>query len=98
MHIGRLMTASHESLRDLYEVSCEELEEALRTAGSRMTGTGFGGCTVSLVKESAVSRFIERVGEAYQRRTGLTPEFYVRSIGDGVREQDCGNKLAAEGE
>ncbi|WCF09847.1 galactokinase [Paenibacillus thiaminolyticus] len=102
---GQLMIASHESLRDLYEVSCEELdvmvEEALRiegTAGSRMTGAGFGGCTVSLVKESAVPRFIEQVGEAYQRRTGLTAEFYVCSVGDGVKEQDCSNKLAAEGE
>ncbi|MFL1674474.1 galactokinase [Paenibacillus dendritiformis] len=102
---GQLMIASHESLRDLYEVSCEELdvmvEEALRiegTAGSRMTGAGFGGCTVSLVKESAVSRFIEQVGEAYQRRTGLTAEFYVCCVGDGVKEKDCGNALAAEGE
>ncbi|BFH67527.1 galactokinase [Paenibacillus dendritiformis] len=102
---GRLMIASHESLRDLYEVSCEELdvmvEEALRiegTAGARMTGAGFGGCTVSLVKESAVPRFIERVGEAYQRRTGLTGEFYVCSVGDGVKERDGGNKLAAKGE
>lgn len=102
---GQLMIASHESLRDLYEVSCEELdamvEEALRiegTAGSRMTGAGFGGCTVSLVKESAVSRFIEQVGEEYQRRTGLTAEFYVCSVGDGVKEQDSGNKLAAEEE
>lgn len=102
---GQLMIASHKSLRDLYEVSCEELdamvEEALRiegTAGSRMTGAGFGGCTVSLVKESAVSRFIEQVGEEYQRRTGLTAEFYVCSVGDGVKEQDSGNKLAAEEE
>lgn len=102
---GQLMIASHESLRDLYEVSCAELdvmvEEALRTegtAGSRMTGAGFGGCTVSLVKESAVPGFIERVGEAYKQRTGLTAEFYVCSVGDGVKEWDSGQIAAAEEE
>ncbi|WP_019423586.1 galactokinase [Paenibacillus sp. OSY-SE] len=90
---GELMVASHESLRDLYEVSCTELdvmvEEALQvegTLGSRMTGAGFGGCTVSLVSEAAVERFIAQVGEAYEQRTGLRAEFYVCNVGDGVHE------------
>ena len=90
---GELMIASHESLRDLYEVSCAELdvmvEEALQvegTLGSRMTGAGFGGCTVSLVSEAAVERFIAQVGEAYEQRTGLRAEFYVCNVGDGVHE------------
>ncbi|WP_151737800.1 galactokinase [Paenibacillus tengchongensis] len=90
---GLYMNDSHVSLRDLYEVSCEELdvmvEEAQRipgTLGSRMTGAGFGGCTVSLVHEDDVQRFIAEVGEAYTRRTGLTGEFYVCGIGNGVEE------------
>ncbi|MFW5435021.1 galactokinase [Paenibacillus apiarius] len=90
---GELMIASHESLRDLYEVSCAELdvmvEEALRvegTLGSRMTGAGFGGCTVSLVREAAVERFIAQVAAEYERRTGLKAEFYVCNVGDGVHE------------
>jgi galactokinase len=90
---GLYMNDSHVSLRDLYEVSCEELdimvEEALRipgTLGSRMTGAGFGGCTVSLVHEDDVQRFIAEVGEAYKKRSGLTGEFYVCGIGNGVEE------------
>lgn len=92
-HFGKLMNASHDSLRDLYEVSCMELdvlvEEALRiegTLGSRMTGAGFGGCTVSLVHEDAVDGYVKQVGEAYQRRTGLEAEFYVCGVGQGVHE------------
>ncbi|AIQ12069.1 galactokinase [Paenibacillus durus] len=90
---GQLMNDSHVSLRDLYEVSCTELdvmvEEAQRipgTLGSRMTGAGFGGCTVSLVHEDDIERFIAEVGKAYKDRTGLTGEFYVCGIGNGVRE------------
>lgn len=90
---GRLMTESGESLKHDYEVTCKELdvmvEEALRipgTIGSRMTGAGFGGCTVSLVKEEAVAEFIAKVGVAYETRTGLQPAFYVADIGDGVKE------------
>ncbi|GGF74389.1 galactokinase [Paenibacillus albidus] len=90
---GQYMNDSHLSLRDLYEVSCEELdimvEEAQRipgTLGSRMTGAGFGGCTVSLVHEDDVERFIREVGEAYTTRTGLVGEFYVCGIGNGVEE------------
>ncbi|OWR29374.1 galactokinase [Saccharibacillus sp. O23] len=90
---GRLMNLSHDSLRDLYEVSCEELdimvEEARKipgTLGARMTGAGFGGCTVSLVHEDEVDAFVKQVGENYQARTGLTGEFYVCGVGEGVEE------------
>ncbi|WP_019639873.1 galactokinase [Paenibacillus fonticola] len=90
---GELMNASHDSLRDLYEVSCTELdvmvEEARQiegTLGSRMTGAGFGGCTVSLVHEDAVASFVDQVGDAYRRRTGLEAEFYVCGVGHGVHE------------
>jgi galactokinase len=90
---GQLMIESHESLRDLYEVTCKELdvmvEEALRVEGvlgSRMTGAGFGGCTVSLVKDEQVEAFIQTVGQHYKERTGLDAAFYVADIGDGVNE------------
>ncbi|GIO40253.1 galactokinase [Paenibacillus apis] len=90
---GSLMNASHDSLRDLYEVSCLELdvmvEEARKiegTLGSRMTGAGFGGCTVSLVHEDSVERFVQEVGAAYKERTGLEGDFYVCGVGDGVHE------------
>ncbi|USB34327.1 galactokinase [Paenibacillus sp. YPG26] len=90
---GQYMNESHDSLRDLYEVSCRELDvmvdEARRipgTLGSRMTGAGFGGCTVSLVHEDDVARFIEQVGTAYEQRTGLRGEFYVCGVGNGVHE------------
>ena len=90
---GELMTASHVSLRDLYEVSCEELnilvDEALKiegVLGSRMTGAGFGGCTVSLVREDCIDRFIEEVGNNYQRSVGYEASFYISDIGDGGRE------------
>ncbi|MGO4528807.1 galactokinase [Paenibacillus sp. 2TAF8] len=90
---GQLMNASHESLRDLYEVSCSELdvmvEEAQRipgTLGARMTGAGFGGCTVSLVHEKDVERFVSEVGAAYEARTGLKGDFYVCGVGEGVNE------------
>ena len=90
---GRLMIQSHESLRTLYEVTGPELdamvEEALKidgVLGSRMTGAGFGGCTVSLVKEDKVDAFIREVGARYTERTGLQPDFYVADIGDGVKE------------
>ncbi|MCT4687495.1 galactokinase [Vallitalea sp.] len=88
---GKLMNASHESLRDLYEVTGVELdtmvEEARKiegTIGSRMTGAGFGGCTVSIVKEDSVDEFIRVVGKNYEDRIGLVPEFYVANVGDGA--------------
>ncbi|AWB45654.1 galactokinase [Paenibacillus sp. CAA11] len=90
---GQLMNASHDSLRDLYEVSCEELdvmvEEARKipgTLGSRMTGAGFGGCTVSLVHQDDVEKFVEQVGKAYEERTGLKGDFYVCGVGEGVHQ------------
>ena len=90
---GKYMVASHNSLKDLYEVTGFELdtlvEEALKidgVAGSRMTGAGFGGCTVSLVKNEAVNSFIETVGKNYQEKTGLKAAFYVSEVGDGGRE------------
>jgi galactokinase len=90
---GQLMIGSHESLRDLYEVTGLELDtmvaEALQVPGvlgSRMTGAGFGGCTVSLVHEDSVQLFIDQVGANYKEKTGLTADFYVCTIGDGVKE------------
>jgi len=89
---GQLMNASHVSLRDDYEVTGPELdtlvEEAWKTEGvigSRMTGAGFGGCTVSLVKQDKVDNFINQVGPAYEKRTGLKPLFYIADVGDGAR-------------
>lgn len=93
VRFGELLNASHDSLRDLYDVTGIELDTMVEEArkiegvyGARMTGAGFGGCTVSLVKKEAVERFCQEVGENYQRRTGLTPEFYVVNIGGGAGE------------
>lgn len=90
---GKLMNASHESLRDLYEVSCTELDTLVESAlklecvlGSRMTGAGFGGCTVSLVKGDGVDEFIEKVGAEYLEKIGYSASFYITEIGDGGRE------------
>lgn len=87
---GRLMNASHVSLRDDYEVTGVELDTLVEEAwkvdgviGSRMTGAGFGGCTVSLVKDEAIDTFIERVGGAYLKKIGYAADFYVVEIGDG---------------
>ena len=89
---GALMNASHVSLRDDYEVSCEEIDVLVELAwkiegvvGSRITGGGFGGCTVSIVKNDAVDTFIEQVGNGYREKTGHEAEFYVVEIGDGAR-------------
>lgn len=87
---GELMNASHVSLRDDYEVTGEELDTLVEEAwkvdgviGSRMTGAGFGGCTVSIVKDEAVDTFIEKVGAAYKDKIGYAADFYVVEIGDG---------------
>lgn len=87
---GKLMIASHDSLRDDYEVTGIELdtlvEEALKqdgVIGARMTGAGFGGCAVSIVKENCVDTFIENVGKVYQEKIGYAADFYVVEIGDG---------------
>lgn len=93
VRFGILMNESHDSLRDDYEVTGTELDTLVEEArdikgvlGSRMTGAGFGGCTVSLVKEEAVKLFIEKAGKKYEQRTGLKPDFYVADVGDGVKE------------
>ncbi len=90
---GELMNASHVSLRDDYEVSCEEIDVLVEEAwkvdgvvGSRITGGGFGGCTVSIVLDEAVETFKEKVGAAYMERVGKTADFYVVEIGDGPRK------------
>ena len=90
-YFGELMTASHISLRDDYEVTGPQLDALAEAAwqvdgvlGSRMTGGGFGGCTVSLVKEEAIEEFKAFVGAEYEKKTGLKADFYVAEIGDGV--------------
>lgn len=87
---GELMNASHVSLRDDYEVTGIELDTLVEEAwkiegviGSRMTGAGFGGCTVSIVKDEAIDTFIEQVGKAYEEKIGYAADFYVVEIGDG---------------
>lgn len=88
---GQLMNASHISLRDDYEVSCEEIDILVDLAwktegviGSRITGGGFGGCTVSIVKNEAVDTFVNEIGKAYLEKVGHRAEFYVVDIGDGA--------------
>lgn len=90
---GKLMNESHDSLRDDYEVTGKELdtlvEEARNvsgTIGSRMTGAGFGGCTVSLVKEDSIDDFIQTVGKNYEKRIGLKADFYIAEVGDGAKK------------
>ena len=87
---GKLMNASHVSLRDDYEVTGIELDTLVEEAwkvdgviGSRMTGAGFGGCTVSIVKDEAIEAFQEQVGKAYLEKIGYAADFYVVEIGDG---------------
>ena len=89
---GKLMVESHNSLRDNYEVTGHELdvlvEEALKVPGvmgSRMTGGGFGGCTITLLKREAVEMFIIEVGKNYTERTGYYADFYNVEVGDGAR-------------
>lgn len=88
---GKLMNASHVSLRDDYEVSCEEIDilvdlawETEGVIGSRITGGGFGGCTVSIVKNEAVDNFVSSIGAAYKEKVGHDAEFYVVDIGEGA--------------
>ena len=91
VNFGQLMNQSHVSLRDDYEVTGPQLDALAEAAwkidgvlGSRMTGGGFGGCTVSLVREEAIPAFIEKVGAEYTEKTGLTADFYIAEIGDGA--------------
>jgi len=90
-NFGKLMNASHVSLRDDYEVTGKELDTLVETSweqegviGSRMTGAGFGGCTVSIVKDESVDAFIENVGKVYLERIGYAADFYVVEIGQGA--------------
>ena len=91
--IGRLMNESHVSLRDNYEVTGIELDTMVEITwnqegviGSRMTGAGFGGCTISIVKKNAVDKFIANVGKEYKERVGLNADFYVVNISDGAKK------------
>jgi len=93
LQFGVLMNASHESLRDNYEVTGFELDTLVSEAqkvhgvvGARMTGAGFGGCTVNLVREEVVDKFIEQVGREYHAKTGLIADFYLGEVSDGVME------------
>jgi galactokinase len=93
IRFGRLMNDSHDSLRDDYEVTGVELDTLVEESrkipgviGSRMTGAGFGGCTVSLVKEESIERMISEVGERYYEKTRLKADFYVAEIGNGAQE------------
>ena len=88
---GKLMNASHVSLRDDYEVSCKEIDILVDLAwategviGSRITGGGFGGCTVSIVKNEAVDNFVATIGAAYKEKVGHEAEFYIVDIGEGA--------------
>jgi len=90
---GRLMRESHRSLKEDYEVSSTELDLLVEIAGgiagvygSRMTGGGFGGCTISLVRSGAVDEFQTAVASGYQRATGRKPDIYIVRASDGVRE------------
>ncbi|MGB9596152.1 MAG: galactokinase [Candidatus Poribacteria bacterium] len=91
LKFGELMNESHIGLRDEYEVSCPELDAMVEIAwsidgviGSRMTGAGFGGCTVSIVIEDCVQELINKVHKEYPKRTGLQPEIYVCTAEDGA--------------
>ena len=91
--VGRLMKESHESLRDLYQVSCHELDAMVEMAwrspgciGARMTGAGFGGCTVNLVERRKVAAFREATWSGYRGATGVAPEIYVSTPSDGACE------------
>lgn len=90
---GKLMNASHDSLKVDYEVTGIELDTLVSlarriegTVGSRMTGAGFGGCTVSIVKNGSIDRFIKEVGAAYEEAIGYSADFYVVSVGNGVHK------------
>ncbi|MCY4554204.1 MAG: galactokinase [Candidatus Poribacteria bacterium] len=91
IHFGSLMNASHNGLRDDYEVSCKELDLLTDIArsitgviGSRMTGAGFGGCTVSIVHRDALEIFQTRVTTEYCEQTGIEPEIYLCNVSDGA--------------
>jgi galactokinase len=89
--VGSLMHDSHRSLRDLYEVSCRELDIMVESAqglpgfyGGRMTGGGFGGCTVNLVESGQAESFASQIAELYRQKTGISPDVYICSPADGA--------------
>jgi galactokinase len=91
--MGKLMRESHESLRDLYEVSCRELDAMVDAAqglpgfiGGRMTGGGFGGCTVNLVREENATDFASQIAQRYRQATGITPQIYPCHAANGAQE------------
>ena len=90
---GKLMNESHVSLRDDYEVTGKELDSLVEAAwkqegviGARMTGAGFGGCTVAIVEKDKVNMFIKNVGTEYREKTGLNADFYIVAVSDGARK------------
>jgi galactokinase len=94
---GELMRESHRSLRDLYEVSCRELDIMVELAedlpgyhGARMTGGGFGGCTINLVEETDAETFADRLSSRYQGATGTRPDVYISSAADGASVEPSG--------
>jgi galactokinase len=94
VEVGELLNSSHRSLKELYEVSSPELDCLVREArkvkgvlGSRLTGAGFGGCTISLVKKEALEEFMERLTRKYQQSFSKTPDFYICQIAPGVKRE-----------
>ena len=93
VRFGELMNLSHDSLKDDYEVTGNELDTLVYEGrklpgviGTRMTGAGFGGCTVSIVRKADTEQFISKLSEVYQKKTGLLPEFYQPEVGEGARK------------
>jgi len=91
VRFGELMNASHDSLKDDYEVTGTELDTLVYEGrklpgviGTRMTGAGFGGCTVTIVKKDSSGEFMTRLAESYSKKTGLVPDFYLPEIGNGA--------------
>jgi galactokinase len=96
--LGGLMAKSHSSLRDDYEVSCPELDLMVEIAstkpgvfGSRMTGGGFGGCTINVVRAAAADEFKAQVTAEYKARSGISPDIYILNITDGVTAISAGD-------
>ena len=90
-NFGRLMNECHVSLRDLYEVSCPELNTMVNIAqsiegchGARLTGAGFGGCTVNLVAHDQAEQFSQTLARGYESKTGLRPEIYITRASNGA--------------
>jgi galactokinase len=91
---GELMAGSHRSLRDLYQVSCPELDIMVGLAkdlagcyGARMTGGGFGGCTVNLVRDTDADAFSAKIAAAYKQKTGIHPDVYICTAADGAHAE-----------